>query len=66
MTKKKFETMPELATFKKIRESLGLSMDEVAVQTHTYKSAIYRIENGLNVKYSTVKKINDFYASKGA
>lgn len=55
----------KLHEFKARRKALGLSMDEVAGNANVSKSTISRLENGLDILFSNVKAINDFYLSRG-
>lgn len=63
MSKSKYNLLPGIETFKQRRESLKLSLDDVAKFVKVSKSKIWRIEQGLNVSYKTVKSVNDFYVS---
>ena len=52
-------------TLKERRLLLGLSQDELAKQVNISASTICRLETGVKIKISNVKKLNEFYLSKG-
>jgi len=57
--------LPKLSTFKARRQMLNMSLLIVEKGAGVAASTISRLENGKNVRYNEVKKIHDFYVSKG-
>lgn len=61
-----YDVMPSWRVFADRRKKLDLSMQEVADVVGCSKATISRLEAGKDVKYRTVKAINNFFTSNGA
>lgn len=57
--------MPSLTGFKARRESLSLSLRDVANKTRVSPSTISRIERGSEADYSNVKILHEWYVKNG-
>lgn len=58
--------IPNQSTFKERRLKLNLTMQMVADYVNTSKATICRLEKGKEIKYSTVKKVSDYYSIREA
>lgn len=52
-------------SLKERRLLLGLSQEELAKEVNISANTICRLETGVKIKISNVKKLNEFYLSKG-